>query len=287
MPNVGESGPERVLTDVRCAWRSHVALTARSTPAASPRPRPGSRTGGSRGSGRPPPRPPRAGRSPRPDAGGGSAWRRRRPSGSPAFAAAADQCASRPQPISSSGSGSSVGNASAWIAVTGPISTKRVRRAIVRGSAAGDRPGGVRGERVRGLGELQAEALGDEHERVEEAGGEDDVVVDDAAASRLPGRMRGERVAQVRPLAESGRARSEVELDVVARALQLGADRLRDRGVLRPRDAGDEHVPARRVGRRAPHRRALRRSVRTSAAASRARPASSAAPPEVPDRPER
>ena len=46
-------------------------------------------------------------------------------------------------------------------------------------AAARDVPGGVRGERVRGLGELEPEGLGGGEEAVEEAAREDDVVVDD------------------------------------------------------------------------------------------------------------
>ena len=67
---------------------------------------------------------------------------------------------------------------------------------------ARDRPGGVRRERVRGLGEAQAEALGREQERVEEAGGQHDVVVDDQQPVGAVGRVRGEAGAQVGPLAE-------------------------------------------------------------------------------------
>ena len=46
-------------------------------------------------------------------------------------------------------------------------------------AAARDRPGGVARQAVRGLGELELEALGERDERVEEAGGQRDVVVDD------------------------------------------------------------------------------------------------------------
>ncbi len=76
---------------------------------------------------------------------------------------------------------------------------------------------------MRGLGEREAEALRDEQERVEEAGGQHDVVVDEQQPVGAVGRVRGERRAQVRPLAEPGRAGREVQRDVVARARELGA----------------------------------------------------------------
>ena len=92
-----------------------------------------------------------------------------------------------------SGNGSSAANASRWSAVTGPISTKRPVRASSPGAPARDLPGGVRGERVRGLGEPQPEALGAQQEGVEEAARELDVVVDEQQPVGAVGRVLGEQ----------------------------------------------------------------------------------------------
>ena len=129
----------------------------------------------------------------------------------------------QPQPMRRSGNGSSAANASACTAVTGPISTKRVRRRHQPGPAARHRPGGVRRERVRGLGEAQAAALGEEQERVEEAARQHDVVVDEQQPVGAVGRVRAQRGVEVRPLAGAGRAGADPQLDVVARALELPA----------------------------------------------------------------
>ena len=82
-----------------------------------------------------------------------------------------------------------------------------------------------------------------------------------------------------------GRARREVQRDVVARAGELGRDRAADGRELGARDAGDVDAPRGRLGARgAPDRAGLRAASSTSAARSRAVPASSARRPSVPER---
>ncbi len=101
------------------------------------------------------------------------------PIGQPRSAAIALQRASRPQPICRSGNGSS--SAAAFALQRGhraDLDEPRAAREHAR-AAAGDVPGGVRGERVRGLRELEPERLGERDEAVEEAARQHDVVVDD------------------------------------------------------------------------------------------------------------
>ena len=114
-------------------WRRTPLRSSRGTPRAPRPPARASRTACRRGSGRPPPSPRRAGTRRRPGACGGSGRASITPTFQRRCSASAAQCASRPQPIWRSGNGSRASNASARIAVTGPISTKRVRRAVSPG----------------------------------------------------------------------------------------------------------------------------------------------------------
>ena len=171
------------------------------TPRAPRPPRRGSRTAGRRGSGRPRPSRRRAG-TPRPPAGrGGSGTASTIPTFQPRSAASAPQWASSPQPIWRSGKGRSASKASARIAVTGPISTKRVRRAVSPGAPPRDLPGGMRGERVRGLGEAEAVALGERDEDVEEVARQLHIVIDDQQPVEAARRVGEQRGVEVRPLA--------------------------------------------------------------------------------------
>src|SRR4051794_15971278 len=121
------------------------------------------------------------------------------------------------------------------------------------GPASRHVPRRVRRERVRGLGEREAEALGEQQEAIEEAAREHDVVVDDQQPVGVRERCRGQRGVDVRPLARAGGGRGQVQRDIVSRAPQL-ALQARDRApVLGPRDADDVHSPARSVPRRAPN----------------------------------
>ncbi len=100
--------------------------------------------------------------------------------------ASADQCASSPQPKRSGGNGSSGLEGAACKATTGPISTKAVSRTTLAARRRVTAQAACERCAVGRLGEPQAEALGQEHEGVQEAGGQRDVVVERPAASRSP-----------------------------------------------------------------------------------------------------
>ena len=88
------------------------------------------------------------------------------------------------------------------------------------------RPRRMRVQAMRRLGELQGEALAEEQEAIDEPGAQLDVVVDEQQPVVAIGRMGGEQPVQVLELpSPAGRAR--VQLDVMARAQELGANRLR------------------------------------------------------------
>ena len=153
-----------------------------------------------------------------------------------------------------SGKGSSVANVSRWKAVSGPISTNVVSRAVDARPAARDRPRGVGVQAVRGLREPQPGGLGGVQEAVEEAARERDVVVDDEQPVEAVGRVGGEQRVEVLELAARA-GRRGVDLDLVPAAQQLGPRRVHDhRG---PLDPEHEHAAAGRA-RRARHGRAAR-----------------------------
>ena len=79
----------------------------------------------------------------------------------------------------SAGNGSSAENVRRENAVTGPISTKRCLAHDAERAPARDRPGRVRAQAVRRLGEVEREALGEEQEAIEKAARQEDVVVDE------------------------------------------------------------------------------------------------------------
>ena len=117
------------------------------------------------------------------------------------------------------------------------------------GTAAGHRPGGVRRAGVGRLGEAEAEALGEEHERVEEAARQHDVVVDEQQPVVAGGRLGAQRGVEVVPLAGAGGGEDLAQLDGVARARELPAGARGRRGVLGARDReGQDPAGARRGG---------------------------------------
>ncbi len=124
----------------------------------------------------------------------------------PCSRASAAQWASRPQPMRSSGKGSSVGKVARANAVTGPISTKLVSRTTLQRAPPRLRPRGMRVQAVGGLGELQREALAQEQEAVEEAARQLDVVVDHEQPVATLGRVGGEQPVEVLELPPSRRA---------------------------------------------------------------------------------
>ena len=138
-----------------------------------------------------------------------------------------------------------------------------------------------------GLGELEPGALGDEHERVEEPGGQQHVVVEEQQPVEAGRRVGVERRAQVGPLARARGRRVEVQRDVVARAPQLRRRRVRDPRELRPRDAGHEHAARRRGGGGAPDGAPRAGGADVGGAVARGRRRATRGGPSVPERPER
>ena len=120
---------------------------------------------------------------------------------------------------------------------------------------------------MRRLGQPEAEPLRHEQERVEEAGGQDDVVVDEQQPVGAVGRVGGERRAQVGPLARSpGAPGSRCSATSWRERRELGRDRAADGRELGARDAGDV---AR--GARGGSVRAARRTARACGASARRR----------------
>ena len=218
---------------------------------------------------RPRPRRPRAGRSRRSGAGGGPAWRRRSPSGEPGRGR-------RGRPVGV--------EAPAHREVRERQQHRRTRRRGSRSpgrsrrSACGGRARPGR-RRVTGQAACEANACAGwasarpkrsatQQERVEEAGGQHDVVVDDqqpvgvvrAGARRAP---RGGSPTCRAP----GAPGASVQRDVVARAPQLGRDRAVTARELRAGDAGDEA----RAGAAARSRRGAAERARRCGAVERVR----------------
>ena len=198
--------------------------------------------------------------------------------------ASAAQCASSPQPIWRSGNGSSASNASARIAVTGPISTKRVRRAVSPGRRRVTSQAACEANACAGWARRKPWRSHERDEDVEEVVGELDVVVDDQEPLEAARRVGGERGVEVRPLPGALGRGDDPQQRVVVRGAELVADVRGRARVLRPHDGEHEHAALRlRAGGLASRRRV--RAVRTSARASRRRPASSPRRPSVPERP--
>ena len=136
------------------------------------------------------------------------------------------------------------------VAVEGGHGTDLDERRLAHGRPAatpGDRPRGVRVQAVRGLGELEVGALGRAQERVEEAAGEGDVVVDHEQPVAFIGRVVGEQRVEVLELAARAGRRGH-DIDLVA-----ALEQSRSRGVhqrSRPLDAEREHAPPRRLASR-------------------------------------
>ncbi len=97
---------------------------------------------------------------------------------------------------------------------------------------------------MRWLDQLEVEALGEEHEVVEEVVGQHDVVVDHHQPVVRIGGMGGEQAVEVLKLPALTR-RAEMDLDLVARARKLRADRAGQRTPLGTLDAEYQHAPAR------------------------------------------
>ena len=153
-----------------------------------------------------------------------------------------------------SGNGSSSRAAAALSAVTGPISTKRVRRASAPGRRRVTSHAACEAKACAGWASSSPKASAAARKRSRKPRGRITSSSTISSQSASSERRGGERGVDVGPLAGARRGGDEVQGDGVARARELAAQ-ARDRAqMLGADDADDVHAPARQAAGRADER---------------------------------
>ncbi len=206
-----------------------------------------------------------------------SPWRTatasRMPIGQPRSCASADQRASSPQPVRIGGNGSSGFESARVKADHGAALHERGLAGDATPPAARHLPGGVRASAMRWLGDPQLEALGQEHERIEETAGQRHVVVDHEQPVVAAGGMLAPAGRRCSPTCRCPPATVRASVD--ARGAFAGARRMpgpvRSAGLHARCRVPARAAAARRLPRVAGARCGRRAALRASSHASRAK----------------